>query len=173
VTKRSVVSLPRVAEWSTRERDGDVAVMARRGSEDVMVSFNEETVAWECSECGPLEGPRPNASVLTCLHVAAACRDLPYDVAVRIGTAVAKHRKTEPKLSTGAQEPSDADIAQARATIAENESKAKAERAREHDENFVKVTSVVTTRKATPEDLERLRAAREAKRRKSQGLTWA
>lgn len=137
--------------WTVREAV-ETTIVVTNGFEEALVDWNH--ARWECSEC-----PSPRGkSAQTCEHIMAACRDLPLRIAVGIAEQVAG-RKRE---ATPGSLKREAEIQKARAAVVEAGAQRRAERAAEHDRTFAGASEVVV-RQAKPEDLERLRLARERK----------
>lgn len=116
-----------------------------------VVEFNGER--WECSLCGPRN----------CKHIGTHTHDLPRAQALDIARQVGARK---PKSIT-ASGPTVAEIKsaeEATARIVRSGADARAARAAEHDRHF-RAASEVVVRKQTEADRERLRAARERKRR--------
>lgn len=146
-------NLPKVRRW-VAERDGLLAVV-RSARDEALVEFDLTAKAWTCSECGPV----------SCDHVATAARDLPLDLASQIAAFVAPRKPGTLSTKAGGAAPGDSANQKALAVALAKSAIARAERASGHDRQHKQVTSEVTIRKASREDLERLRSARERKER--------
>jgi hypothetical protein len=129
-----------------------MAIVRRPGREDTTVWFEDDH--WVCSECGHHTGKKV---ATTCVHVGAATRDLPLQTALSIMSRVADgSRFTTTKAN------SERDAARQSAEALARGAEARARRAADHDGSHVAASPLVV-RQATPEDLQRLRLARDRK----------
>jgi hypothetical protein len=149
---------PETGRCWLEELDGFVALVGRTRGDDVLVEFNPASKAWECSACG-------RQPILACAHVGAVTARLPLATALAIGRIIAPNRPGS--LSTkvgGAAEGNSVNEKALAAALAKGASK-RAERLSLHDQEHQRLTGPVTVRQMTDEDRERLRLARERKRR--------
>lgn len=154
-----------VARWRAVASDGTTSIVERLGRPMVMITWDDEHSSWECSEHGLFA----TKSLVTCMHIQAACRDMAPEVATWLATALSRPRtgKTAPEKAT--EGPNEEAIAQARAAITRAEAKALARRNAARDAEHQRLTSQVTTRQISDADRDRLAERREAKRRT---LSW-
>lgn len=149
------------ARWTPAEVEGST-ILVGNGMTTVLVDWNEQTRGWECSHCGP-QDVGSNPASLACPHVMAAGRHLPLEVALALVAQVSRERITKlSKPTRGGKNGDDAAAEKALAESLERGAPKRAERVRAHDAEFVAASPVVV-RQATPEDLERLRLARQRK----------
>lgn len=145
------------SRWLLVESDGTTFLLRHLINGQTAMVEHDGT-RYVCTECGPQQGVRGSATG-QCCHVRAVARRLSVADALRIAERIASPSKAVSGLSVErARLRTQAEILAAGAD-------ARAERAREHDAEFRGVTGEVTVRQATPEDMERLRLARERKAR--------
>ena len=159
MTKPKPIDPVEAGRWHAIDSDGPNFIVRHFGMPMVLVSWNADRLCWGCSEDGLFN----SWTMSTCVHIQAACRRMPLAVALRVCADIAAKRIARAPITTERTGPDERTIAEARAAIARAEARARDERNRDRDAEHRERTGEVITRRATDEDRERLRMARERK----------
>lgn len=149
--------------WHVVERDGFLALVRNPYGDEVLVEFRANPKAWVCSECGDYSIGKGFSGLLTCLHISAATRAMPPDLAQKIGDIVAPHKGSTLNSKGGSAAPGLVANEKAAAVALAKSAIERAERNEARDREYKGITAPVVVRQMTDEDRAKLEERRRAK----------